>query len=196
MTVFDTWLDNRDRAGHGGNVIVSTALPEGAGIAYIDYANSLSHGWGDNDAPPVNEKRGPFPDLGHQHDNIVRDTVSAIEALSGEDIRAIVNRIPKEFLPSPRREKIADGLLSRRGIHSERFFVPNVETPNDRHSKPLNTHLSSFGKTQRGPAMGAFSSALSSLSKEAGTLRSDGVWFSMSPKSSCGSLIRCRANSF
>lgn len=114
ITVFDTWLDNRDRI-NGGNLIVSESH-DGAVLrcAYIDFAHSMTYGWGDNPRCVIDRVIGPFPGSAPINANVLGETVSAIENLNDSLIVDVVERIPEGFLPTSRRECIIKGLLERR----------------------------------------------------------------------------------
>lgn len=113
MVVFDTWVDNSDRS-NDGNVIVSAALPDPPGVAYIDYAYSLAKDWGEQQAPDIAAVRGPFPQVGELDRDLVNEAIGKIADLKDSHIRQVVTRIPDEFLPEARRNVVADGLIARR----------------------------------------------------------------------------------
>ncbi|WP_238208693.1 hypothetical protein [Methylobacterium marchantiae] len=113
MVAFDSWVENIDRI-NGGNMIVSLALPQGFGCAYIDYAFSLSHGWGCAPANPTSIRRGPYPEEVIVDGAILAETVFAIEKLPSTTIEEIVRRIPDAFMEEQRRENIVASLVTRR----------------------------------------------------------------------------------
>ena len=113
MEPFDTWVGNSDRHNEG-NLIVSRAI-EGGGIAYIDYSNSLTHSWQAGPAPPIVQSIGRYPALGDIEIKIVRETIDKIEALDGQIINSVVDRVPEAYLPADRKKALSEALLSRRG---------------------------------------------------------------------------------
>lgn len=114
MVVFDTWIGNSDRVNEG-NLIVSE-VPDGIGLqyAYIDYGHTMSHGWGDGPAPAIGSIVGPYPVQVAIDGMIVSQTVERIEALSDDHLRAVVTRVPEEFISHKRSQCIEDGLRRRR----------------------------------------------------------------------------------
>lgn len=84
------------------------------GIAYIDYAHSLSFGWGDGPAPSVSAIVPPFPPAVTPDNDVIAETIGAIEAFTDQQIREVVDRMPESFLPSARRAVINEGLRRRR----------------------------------------------------------------------------------
>jgi hypothetical protein len=114
MTVFDTWVGNSDRH-NAGNLVVSLAWEGSPGVAYIDYGNSLSHGWQAGPAPERPTLVGRYPgNVGSLAIDVVWETVERIEKLSDVVVRAVVKRIPDSFLPTDWGSALADGLLKRR----------------------------------------------------------------------------------
>jgi hypothetical protein len=111
MSVFDTWLDNRDRHNHGNLLI--TLVGGSYSSAYIDYSFSLSYGWGEGEAPPPNGVPrypvAPTADVA-----AAANTLRRIEQLEEATIRDVVSRVPGEYLKSSRQKAIADGLPKRR----------------------------------------------------------------------------------
>ncbi len=112
MSVFDTWVDNRDRH-NNGNLLV-TQHGGGYQAAYIDYAFSLSYGWGEAAAPTVPSAVARYPHNAGLDVASASRTLERIEGLSDEAIRAIVDRIPSEFLSDARKRTIAEGLSLRK----------------------------------------------------------------------------------
>jgi hypothetical protein len=114
MSVFDTWVDNRDRA-NGGNLLVTEDLTTGSvHWAYIDYAYSLTYSWGKGTVPTVAGCCERYPvQTAVDHDAINR-TVQAIEMLQEDTIRSIVNRLTPDFFDAAPGSVITDGLLRRR----------------------------------------------------------------------------------
>jgi hypothetical protein len=113
MVAFDTWLDNRDRI-NGGNLIVSEAS-NGALLrcAYIDFAHSMTFGWGDKSPHTIHQVVGPFPGSAPLNLEVLGRTVAAIEGINDLSIVEVVKRIPEGFLSTSRRECIINGLLKR-----------------------------------------------------------------------------------
>jgi hypothetical protein len=114
MSVFDTWLDNRDRH-NGGNLLVNEDLTSGnIHWAYIDYAYSMTYGWGQGAAPAVAGVVGRYHVQAAADLTAVADTVQAIEAMQEDAIRLVATRLSPDFIDVARAATIADGLLGRR----------------------------------------------------------------------------------
>jgi hypothetical protein len=114
MSVFDTWLDNRDRP-NGGNLLVNEDLATGTiHWAYIDYAYSMTYVWGQGAAPAVGSVVARYPVQAPADLVAVADTVQAIEAMQEDAIRLVATRLSPDFIDAARAATIADGLLRRR----------------------------------------------------------------------------------
>jgi len=113
ISVFDTWLDNRDRV-NAGNLVIRESDGFGVQVAYIDFAQSMSFGWGNGPAPGVIRVEGRFPGSAPLDADAIRDTVCAIETMLEDQIRSIVGRVPGAFLAPQRGWCIVEGLLRRR----------------------------------------------------------------------------------
>jgi hypothetical protein len=112
--IYDTWLDNRDRH-NGGNLLVNEDLTTGSiHWAYIDYAYSMTYGWGHGAAPAVAGVGERYPVQAPADLIAVADTVQAIEAMEADAIRSIATRLSPNFIEAGRATIIADGLLRRR----------------------------------------------------------------------------------
>ena len=115
MTVFDTWLDNKDRHSSTSNLVVNeiddSDLVE---YAYIDHGQTLSYSWRDGPAPGIGTKVAPLPQEVVLDAATIADTIAAIEALTDEHIHAVVDRIPDEFINLKRKVCIREGLCVRR----------------------------------------------------------------------------------
>jgi hypothetical protein len=106
MSVFDTWLDNRDRH-NGGNLLVNEDLTSGSvHWAYIDYANSMTYGWGQGAAPAIAGVVGRYPVQAAADPTAVADTVQAIEALQEDAIRLVATRLSPDFIDVARAATI------------------------------------------------------------------------------------------
>jgi hypothetical protein len=117
MVAFDTWLQNSDRA-NDGNLLVSRAdlnPGESLRVAYIDYSNSLLHGWLSSDYKSITPV-GIYPDGCPVDETTVRETVDKIEAISDAEIKTVVERIPDEFFTDSKKEKslAIEGLIYRK----------------------------------------------------------------------------------
>jgi hypothetical protein len=114
MSVFDTWLDNRDHH-NGGNLLVTEDLTTGnVHWAYIDYAYSITYGWGGGAAPAVAAVVGRYPVQAGADLGAVTGALEAIETMQEDTIRSVVTRLSPDFLDAGRAAIIADGLLRRR----------------------------------------------------------------------------------
>jgi hypothetical protein len=111
IQAFETWISAGDRkADHVLTYLPASDLP--LQMAFIDYAYSMSQTWTVADDPAGLVA----PSLPLQRDvDSVRTMADRILQLSEERVRTIVNRIPNEHLPNPKREVILANLLGRRG---------------------------------------------------------------------------------
>jgi hypothetical protein len=114
LRAFDTWVAASDRK--DDHVLVNDDGDEtGLGLAYIDYAFSLSYEWAGIAGAPA-EPRPALPSGVGFDPTATTEMVQAIEALEELRIREIVNRVPVEYfsaLPDA-RDVILSTLLSRR----------------------------------------------------------------------------------
>jgi hypothetical protein len=114
MSVCDTWLDNRDRH-NGGNLLVHEQLTTGnIHWAYIDYAYSMTYGWGQSAAPATAAVVGRYPGHAALDMGAVADALRAIETMEESEIQSVPTRLSPDFLDSVRAAIIADGLIRRR----------------------------------------------------------------------------------
>jgi hypothetical protein len=113
MIPFDTWIDNTDRI-NDGNLIAAEPIGKPTVYAYIDHGHTMSHSWGEGPAPGVGSAVGPYPTQVKPDGKIVSAILAAIEALSEDQIRAIADRVPEEYITPKRRECISNGLCQRR----------------------------------------------------------------------------------
>jgi len=122
MVVFDTWVGNTDRA-NATNLLAQEddkEVPPIIRVAYIDYANSLSHGWmGTNRAWEKHMLPSCYPSDVVPNMDAMQEMVSRIEGLHDDAITQIVNRVPNEFLEQERRDVILQGLFHRRSALRE-----------------------------------------------------------------------------
>jgi hypothetical protein len=82
-------------------------------VAAIDFASAFA--WGGNPGiavAPTTEPRGLIENVDKAQ---VLATVERMEALTDDEIRAALAGIPEEVLPAAERERIATGLIHRRG---------------------------------------------------------------------------------
>ena len=112
MSVFDSWLDNRDRL-NARNLLLSM---QGSVVnwAYIDFAQSMSFIWRDGPPWPVSAPVPPFPGPVVPQLHCLAATLDAIEALPDATINSIVARVPADFISETRRSCVLEGLRRRR----------------------------------------------------------------------------------
>lgn len=111
MKAFDTWVAASDRK--NDHVLVSDdGDPNSLGLAYIDYAFSLTYEWSGNAGAPA-EPRGHWPNVGPDGSAIV-ETVKLIESLEDKRITEVVERLPITFLPEAARATVSANLITRR----------------------------------------------------------------------------------
>ncbi len=111
MVAFDTWVHAHDHCNNPENLLVApSAVP---GFAFIDYGQSLLEKWrGGGFTTPF---AAPLYDGETKMDVCtLRAAVAAIETIPNASIRAIVARIPAEFLAAAHAKVIIEGLLYRR----------------------------------------------------------------------------------
>jgi hypothetical protein len=113
MSVFDCWVDNRDRINQG-NLLVSEGVGGSVRVAYIDYSLSLSNWWTAKGVPEPDHEPGRYPTDTVPDATSAEQTLVAIERLSEGTIRAIVDAVPDDFLAADRKDRIEEGLLTRR----------------------------------------------------------------------------------
>jgi hypothetical protein len=110
LLALHAWIATQDLKDEHLMVAVDSA---GAyNVAAIDFAFSLD--WQNPDGGPVQPPA--FPSLVANIDKTVLNTaVERIEAMSDEDIRAIVNPIPSDLAGVAEKERLTNGLIGRRG---------------------------------------------------------------------------------
>jgi hypothetical protein len=114
MSVFDTWLDNRDRH-NGGNLLVHEGPATGnIHWAYIDYAYSMTYGWGQGAAPATAAAVGRYPAQAAPEIKAVAEVLRAIETMEEGKIRSVATRLSPDFLDAARAAIVTDGLIRRR----------------------------------------------------------------------------------
>ncbi len=112
MAAFDTWVHAHDHCNNPENLLVSPA-GEAPAFAFIDYGQSLLEKW--RAGGYKTEFAAPLYDGGTKMDFCaLRAAVAAIETIPDASIRAIVERIPPEFLAPAHAQVIIEGLLYRR----------------------------------------------------------------------------------
>lgn len=118
LVPFDTWLDNTDRANDGNLIVSSANLEPGQAphIAYIDYGNAMMCRWRNSDAKQIHVAPIYPTDQKDADITIMDRALTEIECLSDDTVRAIVSRIPDDFLPADHRSKIANALVVRKPL--------------------------------------------------------------------------------
>src|SRR6266480_2193467 len=114
---FDTWLGNQDRVNNDGNILVSKDKVDPAtklGVVYVDFSNSMLVRWRSSDFETV-DAIGIYPIDPKDVDISAMDVVtSKIETMQDEEIKAVVNGLPNEFIDDSDRRIVQDALLFRK----------------------------------------------------------------------------------
>jgi len=124
MLAFDTWVGQRDHEYTRHNIVwgYEPGNLEKSRLVFLDFAYSLGSSGGEdfdgewNDGGWQLVDAAGFPSLIKDcidGDKLER-AIAQIEDLPEREIRTIVDRIPKTFLPPWRAENIKEGLLGRR----------------------------------------------------------------------------------
>ena len=109
MLAFETWISAQDRKSDHSLVDAASATPS-IGLAFIDYAYSLSMSWPNPDAAVgAAPAYMPVP----KDSRYVVQMVEAIEKLSPDLVVEIVERVPNAFLPDLQKGNIRANLASR-----------------------------------------------------------------------------------
>ena len=111
MKVFDTWTASSDRK-NDHVLVADDGDASSLGLAYIDYAFSLSYEWGGG-AGPQPDPRPHWPSVAFEQQAVVA-TITAIEGIHEQGILEIVRRVPVEYLPDGVKTAIQSQLLGRR----------------------------------------------------------------------------------
>ncbi|MFI5012714.1 MAG: hypothetical protein ACHQAY_10225 [Hyphomicrobiales bacterium] len=115
MTAFDTWLAASDRKTN--HVLVDDNGDQATlGLAYIDYAFSMSYEWLIGQGGTGAEPRPTYPDKIGFSLNATRSVVEAIEKIDESVITKIVNRIPASYFIDNAEGVILSALLMRRTL--------------------------------------------------------------------------------
>ncbi|WP_224244400.1 hypothetical protein [Hyalangium gracile] len=115
MAAFDSWLANTDRQ-NDGNLLLSeddTVTPPVLRVAYLDFANSMTYRWAQNQRWQLDDAVACYPDRIPVDETSLRATLQEIEQFPRTTIEEIVTRIPEDFLSVAHRTTILDGLLHR-----------------------------------------------------------------------------------
>lgn len=95
------------------HVLVATDEQGIESVAAIDFASAFAWGVGNNTVvAPTTEPRGLVENVDKAQ---VLAAVERIEAMSDEQIRAVLAAIPEAVLPIAEKERVANGLIQRRG---------------------------------------------------------------------------------
>jgi hypothetical protein len=110
MRVFHTWIGDCDRKTE--HVQVDESSPDGElSIAFIDHAFSMSYQW---KAPDAAIQPSPHYMPLQEHREAMLEAIQRIEALSDDEIKRIVERIPATYLPAHEKGNIITNLISRK----------------------------------------------------------------------------------
>jgi hypothetical protein len=110
MRVFHTWIADTDRRQDHAHFDLSSPAHE-ARSAFYDHSNSLSFSWAHPNCP-IDVVPSYMP--GDTHAETLAATARAIATLDEDEIARLVHRIPRFYLPEPRRTNIVRNLLDRR----------------------------------------------------------------------------------
>lgn len=109
--VFDSWVGQPDH-NHPSNIAWGLSLTDESdhSLCFFDYEMAFGVGGWTELAP------APFPEelLAHLDPEEAVATISQVEGLPDETIRAVVHRIPGRFMKSKRKEDIIHTLVERR----------------------------------------------------------------------------------
>ena len=138
MAAFDTWIGNLDRA-NAGNLLVTEDVSENPAIvrvAYIDYANSLSHGWPDDLQGATVRPVRHYPNGIICDEKLLDEVLAGIEALGDNVIKEIISRVPAVFIPDEKRRIIETALIGRKSKLrlALRTVYPNLPSVKPTHS--------------------------------------------------------------
>jgi len=81
-------------------------------VAAIDFAYSVA--WQEPDGGPVQPPNVPPSLAGNVDQNVVAAATTAIEAVSDDTIRNVVDSLPRELVSDDEKKRLATGLISRR----------------------------------------------------------------------------------
>ncbi len=111
LLALHAWLGTSDLKEE--HVLVAVDDRGNYSVAAIDFASAF--GWdisGGTVSAPTTEPKGLVENVDKA---AVEDTVRRIETLSDQEIRQKVSAIPEDVLPAAERQRVADGLIKRRG---------------------------------------------------------------------------------
>lgn len=113
MWAFESWISAEDRGAK--HILVNTELgSEPVGLAFIDYAFSMSKFWNAPNSPAgATQWRMPI-ESSKKVPDVVECVAQRIQHIDDERISEIVARIPTPWLPEERRRVILDNLLGRK----------------------------------------------------------------------------------
>ena len=120
IIAFDAYVGNTDRANARNSLFGSDpASPIDDQFVFVDFANSLLHHnhW----TTSLATKHVVVPNMfdaikACAHGPTLSQTIQAIEELTDETIDGILARIPEDYMSSPQRELVREGLKVRRAL--------------------------------------------------------------------------------
>jgi hypothetical protein len=111
--VFHSWIGDTDHGGNGGNVLIDAAsTPDLPGVAFIDHAFSMSHGW--TAVSPVVALSSYYCAISDLPRDAIADVVRRVQSLQKDAISEVIWRIPAIYLPESRAKLIEECLQTRR----------------------------------------------------------------------------------
>jgi hypothetical protein len=121
MAVFHTFICDTDHGGNDGNQVIDMYFEDRYvhGIAFIDYAYSLTHTWDWNQVPPSPNRSFGRCNVFDQSiagldEAAIAEAVELIEGLPDETVRKLVNRIPDDSYSSTVAETLCEFLCERK----------------------------------------------------------------------------------
>jgi len=112
MWVFDTWISAQEDRGAKHTLVNSMLGNNPVGLAFIDYAFSLSKFWTVEKSPHAAASWW-FP-LIQKDDAVVRYIADKLYNLSDDSVGGVVNRVPAQWLPEAAKPVMVSNLLSRK----------------------------------------------------------------------------------
>jgi len=111
--VFHTWIADVDHFGHPGNLAVDARSPPGGvRISFIDHAFAFTHSQRTADAPAAMPPHYYMAMTDMQRAAIAA-TIERVNDISRDDCKALISRVPADFLPQAVASMILDCLMRR-----------------------------------------------------------------------------------
>ncbi len=111
MRVFHAWISDGDRGPHN-SLVNQDSLAGELELAFVDHDNGMSYVW-DTENSPLGPSHEYMPVRRMQE--VMVQTADRIAALPDQEVQRLLERIPKPYLPEPKRRYVLNNLLSRKG---------------------------------------------------------------------------------